>query len=354
MAGVTPSAGMLTVAIPTLGRAGYVVDALPTITEQVTSEPFEVLVLDNACDPALADLVRAIAAGARVPVAYVPVPRVGLHNGRHEAARRARGDVLVYVDDDVLAAPGWLAALEHVFRDPEVHLAGGPCLPLCESDVPPWLDTFFTRNDDGTWWCGYLTVADLGLIERDVDPRRIYGANFAIRKSTLYEVGGFHPDGLPWSLRRFRGDGESAVSRELLRRGLRAVHSPEAVVHHRVPAARLTIEYLEQRAFLQGISDSFSAARAPEQPAEERGPRISVSAFHPARLARQVKRHLRPARAAGEPPIGWMRLEEARRAGFAYHRQQLRTDRVVQAWVGRPDYWDAAVPGTADDGPRPE
>jgi glycosyltransferase involved in cell wall biosynthesis len=341
---------MLTVAIPTLGRAGSVLDALRSITEQVSSEPFEVLVLDNACDPDLANSVRAIAGSARVPVAYVPVPCVGLHNGRHEAARRARGDVLVYVDDDILAEPGWLAAFERTFRDPEIHLAGGPCLPMYEADVPPWLDQFFTRREDGTWWCGYLTIADLGPDQRDVDPRLIWGANFAMRKSTLYKAGGFHPDALPWSLRRFRGDGESAVSDALGRLGLRAAYSPDAIVHHRVPADRLTMEYLERRAFLQGISDSFSAARAPEQQTKDRAPRSPAGALRPRRLAGQIKRRLLRPRAAGERPIGWPRLEEARRAGFAYHQHQLRTDRAVQAWVRRPDYWDAAVPGTEGDG----
>ena len=39
------------------------------------------------------------------------------------------------------------------------------------------------------------------------------------------------------------------------------------------------------------------------------------------------------------------RWDEAETAGFSYHREQMRSDPVVLAWVHRPDFWDAVVPG---------
>lgn len=338
---------MITVAIPTLARREYALDALRSVAAQVCNTPFEVLVVDNGCDSCLAESVRQVARTSGVPVVYVPVSAVGLHNARHEAARQAHGDVLAYLDDDVVVEPGWLAGVAGSFSDPTVHLVGGRCLPLYETDPPPWLEAFSTRNDDGTWWCGYLTLIDLGPDSKDIDPRFVFGANFAIRKETLVRVGGFHPDGLPWHLRRFRGDGETAVSIAVQKLGLRAVYSPEAAVLHRVPGERTTMEYLERRAFLQGVSSSFSAERyavggvAPE-------PRPSLQRRMYSRFAALAARRTNRRLVTQDWLARRDTLKRAHAAGCAYHQEELQRDPAMRAWVSRPDFWEATVPDGVD------
>jgi GT2 family glycosyltransferase len=341
---------VITVAIPTLGRPASALDALRSVAAEVCATPFEVLVLDNGCDSRLAESVHMVARSARVPVVYVPVPAVGLHNARHEAARRAHGDVLAYLDDDVVVERGWLTGLASSFSDSDVHLVGGRCLPIYEADAPPWLEAFWTRNEDGTWWCGALTLIDLGPEPKDVDPQFIWGANFAIRKETLIQVGGFHPDGLPWHLRRFRGDGETAVSIAVQKLGLRAAYSPDATVHHRVPQERLAEQYFERRAFLQGISDSFSASRSPDGDVETR-PRTGLAR----RLFRRIESLVAERKERKRVPREWQvrrsRVAEAHGAGYAYHQEQLQRSPAVQAWVKRPDYWAGRVPDSDDRPP---
>jgi glycosyltransferase involved in cell wall biosynthesis len=341
---------VITVAIPTFARPGHALDALRSVAGEVCDVPFEVLVLDNACDSCLAESVGRLAKSASVPVAYIPVPAVGLHNARHEAARRAHGDVLAYLDDDVIVDRGWLAGVARSFRDPAVHLVGGRCLPLYEADPPPWLEAFCTRNDDGTWWCGWLTLVDLGPDAKDIDPLCVWGANFAIRKEALIKVGGFHPDGLPWHLRRFRGDGETAVSMAAQKLGLRAAYSPEATVHHRVSQERLTERYFARRSFLQGISASFAESRSlngDEEPRARRG------------LGRRVVGRLKSVAAEQEErtrmPRDWQvrtaRAGEAHAAGYAYHQEQFQRSPAVRAWVRRSDYWAGTVPDLDNGSP---
>jgi glycosyltransferase involved in cell wall biosynthesis len=334
---------MITVAIPTLARSGYALDALRSVANQTCTQSFEVLVLDNGCDERLAAQVRAVAAEVTVPVRYTAVPAIGLHNARHAAVRLAGGDILVYVDDDVIAAPGWLTAIADAFADETVHMVGGPQLPIYEAPVPPWLEAFWTRNADGTGWCGSLTLIDLGRDQRVCDPLLIWGANLSIRKETLIRVGGFHPDGLPWHLRRFRGDGETAVSEAVAALGLRAVYSPAAMVYHRVPQDRLTEKYFQRRAFLQGISDSFSVCRGSD--------RASITRVPAGRLRHRIQRvtsALRRALAATAAPDSWAKLQsgvqEAHAAGYAYHQTQVENDLTVRDWCLRLDYWEAEVP----------
>jgi len=56
----------------------------------------------------------------------------------------AQGEILAFLDDDVILVPSWLKALHVVFRDRDVGLLGGPSLPLyeveplsCWQDCPP-------------------------------------------------------------------------------------------------------------------------------------------------------------------------------------------------------------------------
>jgi hypothetical protein len=252
---------------------------------------------------------------------------------------------VAYIDGDVLVRPGWLAAIGSAFDDPDVHLAGGRCIPQYESPCPDWLNAFWVREPDGTAWCGALSLVDPGHTQRDIDPVFIFGANFAIRRRTLFSLGGFHPDGLPWELRRFRGDGETAVARASIRAGLRARYVPEGTVLHRVPAERMTDGYFERRAFLQGISDSFTVTR------EEDGPRRPATS-----LVGQIARRMRAfdgLRSDRRRRRDWAeRLDKVARAhaaGYAFHQQQYRDDPDVRAWVRRHDYWDAAPPLAKSD-----
>ena len=152
----------VTVAIPTLGRLETVVEALGSVVSQESARPFEILVLDNGCSDELARRVHVVAETSPVRVEYVPVPAIGLHSGRHEAARRAAGEIVAYLDDDVIVQPGWLEAIERTFHDPGVCLAGGRCLPLYESETPAWLDAFWDTEEDGTRFCAALSLIDPG------------------------------------------------------------------------------------------------------------------------------------------------------------------------------------------------
>ena len=116
------------VIVPTRNRADLLAGCLRSLAAQdCPAGDFEVLVVDNGSTDGTAALCaeapeRFGLAGLRCVVE----PEPGLLSGRHRGALEARGGVLVFVDDDIVAAPGWLSALLRAFDDPCVHLAGGP------------------------------------------------------------------------------------------------------------------------------------------------------------------------------------------------------------------------------------
>lgn len=317
-----------------MGRGATAIAAIESVLGQLDDGVSELLVLDNDCDVELERAVQARAAGSAGPVTYHAVPDIGLHNGRHAAVREGSGDVLAYLDDDVVVEPGWLQSLTKAFADPDVHLVGGPCHPRYE-DVPPnWLNEFWSTTADARW-CAPLSLVDAGDVVKDIDPMLVFGANFAIRRSTLVRVGGFHPDALPWALRMFRGDGESWVSSQVRSLGLRALYHPGAAVQHRVPAERMTDAYLERRAFIQGISDAFTDTRS----ASGSDTRLRSRPMTVRSLVGGVVRSVPSGRNKRRRAF-----EAAHAAGYRYHQDQVLASRIVREWVARPDYWDGRVP----------
>ena len=192
---------------------------------------------------------------------YIYDASPGLHVGRHHGLQQARGEILVFVDDDIEAFPTLLSAIKAAFENSAVALVGGKCLPKYGGPVPDWISAMWARNSQGERILGYLSLIDLGERLRFVDPLYVFGCSFSVRRSILLEAGGFHPDGMPQKLIHFRGDGESYVSRYIAAKGYKALYHPEASVYHHVPCSRMTIEYFCQRAYNEGISGSFARIR---------------------------------------------------------------------------------------------
>jgi len=243
----------VSVIIPTCQRPAYLLDVLASVVAQdLPKDEYEILIVDNAPQPT-PELAALGNPSSLPPIHYIFEPCNGLHNARHAGAERACGDVLVYIDDDVVCPSGWLAALLAPYTDPEVACVGGRILPLYEVEPPAWLAGF----------SGFLSLLDRGNEVKELYwPEDIYGCNFSIRKSALVEVGGFNPDSFgEQRLMWYRGDGETGLLFKIYTAGYKVVYTPHGWLYHRVPANRMTVEYMAQRAFNQALSDGFTAYR---------------------------------------------------------------------------------------------
>lgn len=240
--------------IPTHSRARYLEDTIESLCQQRARSNFEIVVVDNAASSELQASVARWAVGRPFPIRYIPEPRTGLHHARHTGARFARGTILAYLDDDVLVAENWLDELMKPYDDAEVACVGGRLLPKWEGVQPEWIPTIHH---------GYFSLLDLGNEPRSLRyPESVYGCNFSIRKQVLFDLGGFNPDG--FADRRmiwYRGDGEIGLLKKVYAAGLKVVYTPEAIVWHRIPASRLTVDYVRLRAFDEGISSGYALFR---------------------------------------------------------------------------------------------
>ena len=303
---------LVSVIIPTRNRAVRLNDILDSLTRQhYPGDKFEVLVIDNGCTDKTRDVCRYFSDRIQ-QFKCISEPRPGLHNGRHAGLNQAKGEILVYADDDIQAEPTWLEAIMESFTDSKVAMVGGKIIPRFEGTPPSWVSALSRRTDAG-WSLGWYSILDFGDNPHPIPHQYVWGCNFSIRKDVLEKVGGFHPDAFPPELIKYRGDGETFVSEAVCQLGLQAMYNPKAAVRHLVPSSRMTREYIYRRAFNQGISSSYSEFRKSRTLA--------------------LPRQYAPASNTINDDVDRGMVD-----GFNYHQQMVRSENEIREWVLKDNY----------------
>lgn len=328
----------LSVIIPSLNRSAFLKDAIKSILSQDFPENrYEIIIIDNGSTDDTKTMVESFTTTRTPKIRYFFEKRPGLHVGRHRGAKEARGDILVFADDDIVATPSWLSSIWKAFEESDVVLAGGNNLPLYESEPQEWLSHFWVECKYGRY-LGFLSLIDFKKEKREISPFYVFGCNFSIRKNILFELGGFHPDKMPQNLIRFRGDGETYVSRGIEDLGLKALFHPGATVYHRVLASRMTKEYFCQRSFEMGVGSSFSEIRKNKGLDDFRGMTCKVWLRKALTLAGQVRRLVGNRREPVEVRRIRRAIYEAHLKGRVYHRAEVKKDPRLLAYVLKDNY----------------
>jgi glucosyl-dolichyl phosphate glucuronosyltransferase len=333
----------ISIIIPTLNRAAVLSRTLESLANCLTSDAsVEIIMVDNGSTDRTRDAFDAIR--TKFPdrdwrYFYEPIP--GVLSGRHKGATEARGEILCFLDDDVLLAPTWFEAVQEAFVDLNLALMGGPSRPTYEAEPPDWLDAVWSITDGGRM-LESLSLLDLGSMAKPIDAKFVWGLNFCIRKSVFHDCGGFHPDCVPKALQRYQGDGETGLAKKITENGLRSFYHPGAAVAHVIPASRLRLEAFEQRAFYQGVCDSFTQIRRTGSIPDRRSWKDWI---------RPVKRRLERDVFRLNSSAERLRRVMCRSHydGMRFHANQVRRDPSLFQWVVKPNYLDYRLPTGWED-----
>jgi hypothetical protein len=242
---------VLTVAVCTWNRATLLARTLAALTRLriPAGLDWELVVVDNGSSDDTAAVVAGFA--DRLPVRRLLEPRTGLSHARNAAVAAARGETIVWTDDDVLVEPEWLAAYAAALaRWPDADVFGGPILPHFDEPPPTWLQRGLPQVANA------YALLDLGPEPVLFDERRLpFGANYAIRTAAQRRVP-YSPE-LGRVGTALRSGEETMVVRALLAAGACGRWVPEARVAHLVPRARQNLRFL--RAYYRGNGASSHA-----------------------------------------------------------------------------------------------
>jgi GT2 family glycosyltransferase len=278
----------MSVILPTCGREALAVECLRSILAGDFAD-FEVVVVDQ--DPARSleqKLREAFPGERRIRCLWIEV--MALDRARNEGLARARGEILVFADDDVEVDRGWLTAYAAAFASPHAPGAvAGRLEPRWAEDRPGWLP------GDREYILGiYNRLPEDGLVPLPEGELPI-GANFAVRKSVAEAVGGFD-ESMDFSYSRRRSmisGGDSLLCLRIRRQGHPIVYQPAARAWHKIAGRKLTRAWFVRRMFWDGFTSVSVLHRA--------GPVARTGAVAPRRgaLPPRARRVLRGPSAGG-------------------------------------------------------
>ncbi len=278
-------AAALSVVVPT-HRPLDLAPTLQALAAQ-TVQGFEVLLVENGEASAVVAEARS-QWQRRLPLRWLHDPRAGLNRARNRGVAEARGEIIALVDDDCRPAPDWAEQLlaAHA-RHADAGVIGGRVLLAFDQPPPSWLLGEFR---------GSLSELDWGDACAEIaEGQYLVGANISFRRAVHARAGGF-PEALGMST---RASPQLANDEIGFFDGVRRIASPALLyeprirVHHRIPDTRVTLAWMFQRRFGQGVSDiALAALRRPGDHATL-VERFANAACPHAWHARQVEQRLR-------------------------------------------------------------
>ncbi len=199
--------------VPTYARPKQLATCLEAIAGlDYPRERFEVLVVDDGGDGSLEGVVAPLR--RQINVRLLTQPHAGPAAARNTGAAQARGQVLVFIDDDCAPAPGWLRGLTSSLAEEPGHLVGGRTVNALEENP----------------YAGASQMLIAYLYEHYTSeagqPQFFATCNLAVPKERFLAVGGFDS-----SFPSAAGEDREFCDRWQCC-GHRMIYAPQAIVYH--------------------------------------------------------------------------------------------------------------------------
>jgi len=184
----------VSVVIPAHNEERWIADCLESVLRDGYRDK-EIIVVDDASDDNTCDILR------HSPVTVIRNERpVGPSSARNVGVKRARGQIVVFVDAHCIVDDArWIEKFLSFFRDPQVGAVAG-----------------YFRRQPSRWGSQRFRVRS--------HLRVIKSANAAYRKDAFEQVGGFDPS-MEWA-------GDKVLTFKIHRSGWKVVHSRDIQVVH--------------------------------------------------------------------------------------------------------------------------
>lgn len=234
----------LSVIICTANRNDFAVKAaISVLNQDFDPNKYEVIIVNNSTKPFP---VKELPESVRV----ITESSLGLSKARNTGAAAAKGEYLLYIDDDARANAGLLSSIYSAFESHKnTAIVGGQIF----LNLPTPSPKIFLQGKEALW--SAYTVPYKNFKEVREQYEFPFGACFSIRHSVLDRLGGF-PQNYGRTGDDFAGGEETALCFSVLNLGLKIGICPSASVTHFVSPDRFTEEHV-RRTIREGILTTY-------------------------------------------------------------------------------------------------
>ncbi len=222
---ITPK--QVSLIIPTYNRQSVVLNTIEHLTKQTLSD-FEVIIVDQT---KIKDSNLENYRGNIFNYKYIKITETGLPNARNVGVENAKGDILIFIDDDSIPAVDLVQSYLNLFNNlgKDVWCIGGRVI---EKNT-----TMFRERDSivGGWITWYGKTLKNFDTDKSGECEWSAGGNFAVIKKCFMEVGGFDSNFIGTAVME---DGDFGYA--IKKNNGRVYYFPEPIIEHlRIPTGGL-------------------------------------------------------------------------------------------------------------------
>ena len=233
----------VSVVICTYNGSTRIQSTLQALSRCAADFPVEIVIVDNNSNDGTADVAQQVWAACnnqRFDFRVVRETEPGLTFARRAGIRAARGDIVVFCDDDNWLSPDYLKLAVEIMADPAIGAAGGQSEPEIEGPIP----TFIYSHGFG------YALGVQGLASGDVTQKRgyLWGAGLTVRRADmmrLYDCPGF-PVMTGRTGKKLSAGDDFEICAGLILLGLQLHYDHRLRLRHCIPRERLSPEYLSR------------------------------------------------------------------------------------------------------------
>lgn len=244
----------ISVIIPTYNREKYLAITLDSfISQSYPKDRYEIIVSNNHSTDSTQKIIEDYCTRFD-NIKTIFEGRQGVHYARNSAAKIAKGDILYFTDDDMIADSRLIEEIVRVIIfEPQIGAATGVIIGKFAVEPPAWVSKYLTN--------GWLSLTDKNRREKLIiskDDFGVYSCHEAIKREVFFEAGGFNPENTAgvWV-----GDGETGLSIKIKQLGYTFAYTSKSIIYHMIPESRMTLRYLINRAGNQGFCRSYTEYR---------------------------------------------------------------------------------------------
>jgi glucosyl-dolichyl phosphate glucuronosyltransferase len=238
--------------ICTYNRVPLLEQALRTVVAQTASDglTWEALIVDNRSTDGTAEIARRFAEQSG-HIRYVREEQQGLSHARNRGIAEATGELLCFIDDDVLLPPDYVARAWQAWKSGTWGVAGGRAIGNYEMPCPAWATRLPPQMLNGPFGLHNRGPEDFILDEAD----DIYpiGANMLIPQAAIEQIGGFNTD-LGRSGKNLRSGEDSDLYDRARRAGMKIGYCGSCELQHFVAKERLTRRFFVRWKFASALT----------------------------------------------------------------------------------------------------
>tara|TARA_Y100000385_G_scaffold124527_1_gene129440 strand:- start:9260 stop:10195 length:936 start_codon:yes stop_codon:yes gene_type:complete len=242
---------MISAIISTYNRERFLPKLFESIqTQSLDNSQFEIIIVDNNSPGNTKDLTSEFKKSSTFTVKYFLELQQGLSYARNRGIKEAKGDVIIFVDDDAILDENYFEKLDYYFiTEKETMAIGSKIFLKYESPKPPLWENKHLNS--------LHAYFNLGNKKKYFSKSKYpIGTNMSFRKEVFEKIGDFNV-----TLGRVKsglgGGEEKDIFMRMYANKMKVLYVPDAIVHHRIPEERTKSDFIKRQALGIGKSEKI-------------------------------------------------------------------------------------------------